>query len=207
MLHLCPNPARQHATLPDHQFLQDPSLSPTAVGLLTKLMNAPANTSIDPKALALRCGTSRRVVKIALRELRAAGLLLTTTVRRPSGHAVTLICDDPDMLFAELARLNAGGWLDLTASPVVVPIAETRAHDPRHARSATEGAHSQRNGLGGRIRENGRAEHACHGVGEHGEHYHQCVLRTTRTYITSHVDGDAAGLHASAELACTTQDG
>ena len=206
MLHLCPNPARQYATLPVPEVLHNPGLSPIAVGLLTKLMNAPANTSTDPKALALQCGTSRRVVKYALRELRAAGLLLPTAVRRPSGREVTLICDDPDMLCAELARLNAGGWLDLTALPVAAPIVETRAHQPRQAWATAATARPQRIGAGGRVEEDVRSERTRQEVGEHGERYHYCTLRTTHVYMNSHLIPAVASTYTGVGPASNTQD-
>src|SRR5947209_483766 len=114
MLHLCPNPARRHPTLPDERVLHDPGLSLAAIGLLTKLMKAPAGTSTVPQALATRCGTGRDAIKNAVRELTAAGLLLRTTVRQPGRqlHTITLVCDDPTMLLTELTSLNTSGLLD-----------------------------------------------------------------------------------------------
>jgi hypothetical protein len=198
MLHLRPNPDRQQATLPAHRLLQDSGLSLTAVGLLARLMNAPASTSPDPNALALRCGTRRRLIKNALRELRAAGLLLPVTVRRPRGQEVTLICDDPEVLRAEFARLNAGGWFDVIALPVPEPLAEGRVGQARHARTAPQATHPRRNETGSGVGENSRLEHARHCVGEHGEHYHRRFFGTTNMYISSYANRAVASAEARA---------
>lgn len=185
MLHLCPNPARQYATLPDEQVLRDPGLSLTALGLLAKLMTAPVNASTDPKALAVRCGASRRSIKNAIRELTAAGLLLRTAVRHPSGQFITLVCDDAAMLRSEIARLNASGWFNFVGQSATAAGVEPLGHQPRHARGAAEtwcSQPSQAEMCGARSR---TSEHAFQPGSDHGEHYRHCILRTTHVYLRS----------------------
>jgi hypothetical protein len=206
MLHLCPNPARRYPTLPDERVLHDAALSLAAVGLLTKLMNAPANSSTDPQILAAHCGTGRDAIKRAVRELSAAGLLLRTTVRQPGGqlHTVTLICDDPMMLLTELTRLNTGGLVERIVPPTSTPGAGQQ-HRPRHARAAATSGRPQHPPVTARAG-GSSPEVVGHTAGEHGEHYHHCILRTTHIYIKSHTSRGAADQHASAELTSTTQD-
>lgn len=197
MLHLCPNPARRHPTLPDERVLHDASLSLAAVGLLTKLMNAPTDSSTDPQTLAARCGTGRDAVKNAIRELSAAGLLLRTVVRQPGGrlHTVTLICDDPALLLTELTRLNTGGLVNGTAPARNMADIGQRP-SPRHARQAApDRVHA----------DEGSGVAGCPPAVEHGEHYHHCVLRTTHVYIRSHAGRDAVSQHVSADFARSAQ--
>lgn len=205
MLRLCPNPARRYPNVPDERVLHDTGLSLTAVGLLAKLMNAPADTSTDPRILAARCGTSRDTIKNAIRELSTAGLLLRTIVRQPGGqlHTMTLICDDPKMLLIELIRLNTSSLVDRTAPPTSTPRTEQR-HRPRHARPAAASKHPHPASAAARGGGSSRSEAACHTTGDHGEHYHHCILRTTHTYIKSRMGQGAADHHASADLARTT---
>jgi hypothetical protein len=185
MLHLCPNPARRHPTLPDQRVLRDASLSLTALGLLTKLMNAPADTSTDPQVLATRCSTGRDAIKDALRELSTAGLLLRATVRQPGGqlNTLTLISDDPMMLLEELARLSTRGLVNNTPPPADTT-ATGKGRQARHARptEATEALHAE---LTAPDRQNSRQQTPCQSAAEHNEHYHQRVLRTTHIYMKS----------------------
>lgn len=199
MLHLCPNPARQYATLPDEQVLRDPGLSLTALGLLAKLMTAPVNASTDPKALAVRCGASRRSIKNAIRELTAAGLLLRTAVRHPSGQFITLVCDDAAMLRGEIARLNASGWFNLDGQSATAPGPERRGHQPRHARPAAGATRSQHAEAGMRGSQIRGSEPTRDSTAAHGEHYRHCVLRTTHAYINSNVGRP----NAYAQLPCS----
>ena len=207
MLHLCPNPTRRYPTLPDERALHDRGLSLAAVGLLTKLMNAPADSSADPQILATRCGTGRDAIKNAIRELSAAGLLLRTIVRQPGGqlHTVTLICDEPMMLLTELTRLNTGGLVD-RIMPSGHACGVGRRRRPRHARPTAMSEPAGPGSESARIDGSSAAEVAGHTAVEHGEHYHHCVLRTTHIYIKSHMSQDAADQHVNTELTSTTQD-
>lgn len=200
MLHLCPNPARRSPTLPHERILHAPNLSLTAVGLLTRLMNTPGDTSTDPVTLAARYGTSREAVENAMRDLATAGLLLRTTVRLAGEqlHTVTLICDDPIMLLTELTRLNTSGLVESIVPPTSTVRAVQR-HGARHARPAAAPGQSERASVGTRVKESAEPdEAACSTVGESGDHYHHCVLRATHVYMRSHAGRDSADQHPSA---------
>lgn len=207
MLHLCPNPTRRYPTLPDERVLRDAGLSLAAVGLLTKLMNAPADSSTDPQILAAHCDTGQDACENAVRELSAAGLLLRTMVRHPDEqlHTVTLICDDPMLLLLELTRLNTGPLVDRLVRPTIAPGAGQR-HRPRHARSAAGSGRPECTSGSARVSGSSGPEEAGYTAEEHGERYHHCALRTIHMYIRSHVGRSAAEQHASAELTRSTPD-
>lgn len=203
MLHLCPNPARRHPTLPNQRVLRDPNLSLTALGLLTKLMNAPAETPTDLEALAARCGTGRDAINNAVRELSTVGLLLRATVREPGGQltTVTLICDDPIMLLEELARLSTRGLVENT-SPPADTAAAGKGRQARHARPTTP-TEAQHAALTVSDTQNSRRQAAYQGTAEHSEHYHQCILQTSHVYLGRHISRSGGAHDASAEHART----
>jgi hypothetical protein len=202
MLHLCPNPARRHPTLPDQRVLRDPNLSLTALGLLTRLMNTPSDSSTDPVTLSVRWRTSRGAVNNAMRELTTAGLLLRTTVRLADGHlhTVTLICDDPTMLLTELARLNTSGLVEKTV-PETNTVKAAQRRRARHARPAAAPGPHERASADAGGRENAESEAACPTVGERGDRYHHCVLRTTYVYMRSQAGRNSADQHPNVQSA------
>jgi hypothetical protein len=208
VLHLCPNPARRHPTLPDERTLHDPALSLTAVGLLTRLMNAPADTCTDPRTLATRCGTGRDAIKSALRELGAAGLLLRATARRPDGqlHTLTLVSDDPDILLTELTRLSTHDLIGRNAPSAPTAAADRRPRRPRHARPPAdtgEPHHMQEAAQQGQGTDRAPAHSE---AAQHGQAYRHCLLRTTNIYIQSYMNRTAAGQHPRATPTSSTQE-